>query len=122
MSEDITPPVLPDPLDQPLVTEEDIKESAMSLQKLIVSDKFDKKELGDYVIDEVYDFYSEQRADEMNRTLLALLPSGVVRVGFVPIPMAIIKVGLGRVLDQVTPEIPLQFLVRLLRKAGLTNL
>jgi len=76
MSEDITPPVLPDPLDQPLVTEEDIKESAMSLQKLIVSDKFDKKELGDYVIDEVYDFYSEQRADELNRTLLALLPSG----------------------------------------------
>jgi len=35
--------------------------------------------------------------------------------------MALIKVGLERVLDKVTPEIPLQFLVRLLRKAGLTS-
>lgn len=121
MSNEIDEPTLRNPLEDKLVSEEDLKESAMALQELINQEGFDKKELGDYVISEVYEFYSEQRADELNRTLLALIPGGTVRIGFVPVPMALIKVGLERVLDKVTPEIPLQFLVRLLRKAGLTS-
>jgi len=121
MSNEIDEPTLRNPLEDKLVSEEDLKESAMQLHELVNQEGFDKKELGDYVISEVYEFYSEQRADELNRTLLALIPGGTVRIGFVPVPMALIKVGLERVLDKVTPEIPLQFLVRLLRKAGLTS-
>jgi hypothetical protein len=121
MSNEIDEPTLRNPLEDKLVSEEDLKESAMQLHELVNQEGFDKKELGDYVISEVYEFYSEQRADELNRTLLALIPGGTVRIGFVPVPMALIKVGLERVLDKVTPEIPLQLLVRLLRKAGLTS-
>ena len=121
MSNEIDEPTLRNPLEEKLVNENDLKESTMKLHELVNQDGFDKKEIGDYVLGEVLDFYHEQRADEMNRTLLALIPGGTVRIGFVPVPMALIKVGLERVLDKVTPEIPIQFLVRLLRKAGLTR-
>lgn len=93
----------------------------MALSDLIKEDGFDKKDLGDYVISEVYDFYSEERADELNAALLALIPGGVIRIGFVPVPMAVIKVGLAKVLDKVTPQVPLRLIVEVLRKAGLTS-
>jgi hypothetical protein len=121
MSDEITPPVLNNPLDIPLISEEHIKETAMALSDLIKEDGFDKKDIGDYVISEVYDFYDEERADELNATLLALIPGGVIRIGFVPVPMAVIKVGLAKVLDKVTPQVPLRLIVEILRKAGLTS-
>ena len=93
----------------------------MALSDLIKEDGFDKKDIGDYVIGEVYDFYSEERADELNAALLALIPGGVIRIGFVPVPMAVIKVGLAKVLDKVTPQVPLRLIVEVLRKAGLTS-
>ena len=120
MTYEITDPVLP-ALGLHL-DEAKMKENMMRLHEAIGTDGFDRKDIGDYVIGEVYDFYSEERADELNAALLAALPGGVIRVGFVPIPMAVIKVGLAKVLDKVTPQVPLQLLLTVLRKIKLTSL
>jgi hypothetical protein len=117
----ITGPVLFNRLDF-VIDDKAFRESAMKLHEAIQTDGFDRKDIGDYVIGEVYDFYSEERADELNAALLAALPGGVIRVGFVPIPMAVIKVGLAKVLDKVTPQVPLQLLLTVLRKIKLTSL
>ena len=120
MNHEITDPVLPALSLQ--LDEAKMKESMMKLHEAIKTEGFDRNDIGDYVIGEVYDFYDESRADELNAALLALLPGGVIRVGFIPLPMAIIKVGLARVLDKVTPQVPLQLLLTVLRKAKLTSL
>lgn len=119
MNHEITDPVLPALGLQ--LDEAKMKESMMKLHEAIKTEGFDRNDIGDYVIGEVYDFYSEERADELNATLLALIPGGVIRIGFVPIPMAVIKVGLAKVLDKVTPQVPLRLIVEVLRKAGLTS-
>lgn len=121
MSDEITPPNIRNPLHQPLISEQHIKDTTMALGEIINQEGFDKREIGDYVIGEVYDFYDEDKADELNALLLSLIPGGVIRVGIVPIPMAIIKVGLAKVLDKVTPQVPLRLLVELLRRVGITS-
>lgn len=94
----------------------------MKLHEAINTEGFEKTDIGDYVIGEVYDFYSEERADELNAALLALIPGGMIRVGVIPVPMMVIKAGLAKVLDKITPQVPLRLIVEVLRKAGLTKL
>lgn len=99
-----------------------IQETAVSLQESLDAGGFNKADIGNYMIKEVFDFYHEQRADELNAALLALLPGGVVRVGVIPVPMGAIKLLLAKVLDKITPEVPLRLMVEILRKAKLTTL
>lgn len=117
----ITGPVLFKRLDI-VLDEQKFKENAMRLHEAVQTEGFDRKDIGDYVVGEVYDFYTEERADELNAALLALIPGGVVRVGIIPVPMAVIKVGLAKILDKVTPQVPLQLLLTILRRVKLTSL
>lgn len=77
--------------------------------------------IGEMVVIEAIKHYDEERADEINQAVVALLPGKMIRVWVIPVPVGLLKVALLRILDSQTPEMGIKALYFLLKSIGLVE-